>query len=232
MSALDEYDLAIYPGFYRRPMARWNEDGSCAPMARARGPKGEAFQPLLKQSEIDEDIGHIEHEVRGPPTRRQPPLPRASASEPVTPGRAIGRASRPPPPPRRARDPSSRGGSTAPSAPPRRAWGLIDDSSPLAPPRAAPFPTPRPPARSPPPRDPAPAPADRDREEAEEEEAPAAETEGGVTPEGGSPGGVSGETRARAPSAGLDRARRRSVRIICASPYSRAEKLMIDDRHT
>ena len=59
MSALDEYDLAIYPGFYRRPMARWNEDGSCAPMARARGPKGEAFQPLLKQSEIDEDIGHI-----------------------------------------------------------------------------------------------------------------------------------------------------------------------------
>ncbi len=98
MSALDEYDLAIYPGFYRRPMARWNEDGSCAPMARARGPKGEAFQPLLKQSEIDEDIGHIEHEVRGPPTRRHPPLPRASASEPVTPGRAIGRARRPPSP--------------------------------------------------------------------------------------------------------------------------------------
>ena len=72
MSALDEYDLAIYPGFYRRPMARWNEDGSCAPMARARGPKGEAFQPLLKQSEIDEDIGHIEHEVRPPPS----PAPR------------------------------------------------------------------------------------------------------------------------------------------------------------
>ena len=64
-AALDEYDLAIYPGFYRRPMARWNEDGSCAPMARARGPKGEAFQPLLKQSDIDDDIGHIEHEVRG-----------------------------------------------------------------------------------------------------------------------------------------------------------------------
>ena len=64
-AALDEYDLAIYPGFYRRPMARWNEDGSCAPMARARGPKGEAFQPLLKQADIDDDIGHIEHEVRG-----------------------------------------------------------------------------------------------------------------------------------------------------------------------
>ena len=64
-AALDEYDLAIYPGFYRRPMARWNEDGSCAPMARARGPKGEAFHPLLKQSDIDDDIGHIEHEVRG-----------------------------------------------------------------------------------------------------------------------------------------------------------------------
>ena len=79
MSALDEYDLAIYPGFYRRPMARWNEDGSCAPMARARGPKGEAFQPLLKQSEIDEDIGHIEHEVRPPPSpapRRERRVPR------------------------------------------------------------------------------------------------------------------------------------------------------------
>lgn len=63
-ATLDEYDLLIYPGFMRRPMARWNEDGSCAPMARARGPKGEAFQLTLKQSEIDEDISHIEHEVR------------------------------------------------------------------------------------------------------------------------------------------------------------------------
>ena len=71
-AALDEYDLAIYPGFYRRPMARWNEDGSCAPMARARGPKGEAFQPLLKQSDIDDDIGHIEHEVRGGAHREAP----------------------------------------------------------------------------------------------------------------------------------------------------------------
>ena len=40
MSGLDEYDYLIYPGFMRRPMARWNEDGSVAPMARARGPKG------------------------------------------------------------------------------------------------------------------------------------------------------------------------------------------------
>lgn len=62
---MDEYDLLIYPGFMRRPMARWNEDGSCAPMARARGPKGEAFQLMLKPSEIDEDISHIEHEVSG-----------------------------------------------------------------------------------------------------------------------------------------------------------------------
>ena len=62
-AALDEYDLAIYPGFYRRPMARWNEDGSCAPMARARGPKGEAFQPLLKQSDIDDDIADANGEV-------------------------------------------------------------------------------------------------------------------------------------------------------------------------
>ena len=64
-ATLDEYDLLIYPGFMRRPMARWNEDGSCAPMARARGPKGEAFQLMLKPSEIDEDISHIEHEVSG-----------------------------------------------------------------------------------------------------------------------------------------------------------------------
>ena len=63
MSGLDEYDYLIYPGFMRRPMARWNEDGSVAPMARARGPKGEAFQLTLKQSEIDEDIAHIEYEV-------------------------------------------------------------------------------------------------------------------------------------------------------------------------
>ena len=64
MSGLDEYDYLIYPGYMRRPMARWNEDGSVAPMARARGPKGEAFQCTLKQSEIDEDIAHIEYEVR------------------------------------------------------------------------------------------------------------------------------------------------------------------------
>ena len=64
MSGLDEYDYLIYPGYMRRPMARWNEDGSVAPMARARGPKGEAFQCTLKQSEIAEDIAHIEYEVR------------------------------------------------------------------------------------------------------------------------------------------------------------------------
>jgi hypothetical protein len=68
-ATLDEYDLLIYPGFMRRPMARWNEDGSCAPMARARGPKGEAFQLSLKQSEIDDDIQGIEHEVSGFPKR-------------------------------------------------------------------------------------------------------------------------------------------------------------------
>mmetsp|Transcript_8467 Transcript_8467/g.13358 ORF Transcript_8467/g.13358 Transcript_8467/m.13358 type:complete len:96 (+) Transcript_8467:182-469(+) len=62
-ATLDDYDLLIYPGFMRRPLARWNEDGSCAPVARARGPKGEAFQLMLKQAEIDEDISHIEHEI-------------------------------------------------------------------------------------------------------------------------------------------------------------------------
>uniref|UniRef100_A0A7S0DGA5 Uncharacterized protein n=1 Tax=Micromonas pusilla TaxID=38833 RepID=A0A7S0DGA5_MICPS len=83
-AALDEYDLAIYPGFYRRPMARWNEDGSCAPMARARGPKGEAFQPLLKQSDIDDDIGHIEHEIGigKKPKKKKPPPPKPKEESP------------------------------------------------------------------------------------------------------------------------------------------------------
>jgi hypothetical protein len=106
-AALDEYDLAIYPGFYRRPMARWNEDGSCAPMARARGPKGEAFQPLLKQSDIDDDIGHIEHEVRGGSASRSPARDRSRFLEVAvtvvparaTRGRHAKRASRDPRPP-------------------------------------------------------------------------------------------------------------------------------------
>ena len=91
MSALDEYDLAIYPGFYRRPMARWNEDGSCAPMARAQTRGG--TQPLLKQSEID---GAQAHRARGarPPTRRHP-LPRER--ERTREARARDRRADPPP---------------------------------------------------------------------------------------------------------------------------------------
>ena len=61
---VDEYDVLVYPGFLRRTMARWNDDGSCAPMARARGPKGESFVLQLKQTEIDDDISSIESEVR------------------------------------------------------------------------------------------------------------------------------------------------------------------------
>ena len=170
MSALDEYDLAIYPGFYRRPMARWNEDGSCAPMARARGPKGEAFQPLLKQSEIDEDIGHIEHEVR---PRRAPPRDGNAASRVVAFRDAIVRRRAPRALARRplgASRPRPDGVFLDALArrPLHRLCRLSFSRAPLT----------RPP---PPPRLASPD-ADRHREEAQEEEGAPAETEGGVPP--------------------------------------------------
>lgn len=183
MSALDEYDLAIYPGFYRRPMARWNEDGSCAPMARARGPKGEAFQPLLKQSEIDEDIGHIEHEVRPPPS----PAPRRRRR---VSRRRVPRRDRAPTRASRARASTPRRVATA-SLP----MGFFLARRALHRPCRLSF-SRAPLTRPPPPPRPSPH-ADRHREEAQEEEGAPAETEGGVPPGGEGRGRVS-DPRARA----------------------------------
>jgi hypothetical protein len=66
MSAISaqEYDALIYPGFLRRNVARWNDDGSAAPLSRARGPKGETFVLQLRSGEIDQDVSAIEGEVR------------------------------------------------------------------------------------------------------------------------------------------------------------------------
>lgn len=66
MSAISaqEYDALIYPGFLRRNVARWNDDGSAAPLSRARGPKGETFVLHLRSGEIDQDVSAIEGEVR------------------------------------------------------------------------------------------------------------------------------------------------------------------------
>ena len=67
MSAISaqEYDALIYPGFLRRNVARWNDDGSAAPLSRARGPKGETFVLHLRSGEIDQDVSAIEGEVCG-----------------------------------------------------------------------------------------------------------------------------------------------------------------------
>ena len=62
--SLAEYDALIYPGFLRRNVARWNDDGSAAPLSRARGPKNEAFVLHLRSGEIDQDVSAIEQEVR------------------------------------------------------------------------------------------------------------------------------------------------------------------------
>ena len=66
MSAISaqEYDALIYPGFLRRNVARWNDDGSAVPLSRARGPKGETFVLHLRSGEIDQDVSAIEGEVR------------------------------------------------------------------------------------------------------------------------------------------------------------------------
>ena len=66
MSAISaqEYDALIYPGFLRRNVARSNDDGSSAPLSRARGPKCETFVLHLRSGEIDQDVSAIEGEVR------------------------------------------------------------------------------------------------------------------------------------------------------------------------
>jgi len=66
MSAMSaaEYDALIYPGFLRRNVARWNDDGSAAPLSRSKGPRNETFVLQLRSGEIDQDVSAIEGEVR------------------------------------------------------------------------------------------------------------------------------------------------------------------------
>jgi len=59
-NTIDEYDVLVYPGFLRRNVAKWNEDGSFAPLVRARGYKGDTFILQLKTNEVDCDITEIE----------------------------------------------------------------------------------------------------------------------------------------------------------------------------
>ena len=61
--AIDEYDVLVYPGFLRRNVAKWNEDGSFAPLVRARSYKGDTFVLQLKTNEVDLDITEIEVEL-------------------------------------------------------------------------------------------------------------------------------------------------------------------------
>lgn len=53
-------------------MARWNDDGSCAPTARVRSGKGEPFCLTLTKQEIEDDLAMFDHEVRaaGSPRHR------------------------------------------------------------------------------------------------------------------------------------------------------------------
>jgi hypothetical protein len=78
MSAMSaaEYDALIYPGFLRRNVARWNDDGSAAPLSRSKGPRNETFVLQLRSGEIDQDVSAIEGEVR----RRDRPRPRATTT--------------------------------------------------------------------------------------------------------------------------------------------------------
>jgi len=65
--SVDEYDVLVYPGFLRRSMARWNDDGSCAATARVRSGKGEPFNLTLTKQEVDEDTSTLEkalHQAR------------------------------------------------------------------------------------------------------------------------------------------------------------------------
>jgi hypothetical protein len=47
-------------------MARWNDDGSCAPTARVRSGKGEPFCLTLTKQEIEDDVAMFADEVRLP----------------------------------------------------------------------------------------------------------------------------------------------------------------------
>ena len=90
MATLEEYDTMVYPGFLRRGISRWNEDGSCAPMARVRGPKGDAFVLALKPAEIEDDINHIDSQVGwlfhvfNPATNHREKISRARIAHPLS----------------------------------------------------------------------------------------------------------------------------------------------------
>mmetsp|Transcript_17344 Transcript_17344/g.56776 ORF Transcript_17344/g.56776 Transcript_17344/m.56776 type:complete len:89 (-) Transcript_17344:3370-3636(-) len=60
---VDEYDFLVHPGFLRRSLARWNEDGSAAPTGRVRGAKGDQFTLTLTKEEVQEDFALIEGEL-------------------------------------------------------------------------------------------------------------------------------------------------------------------------
>jgi len=49
---------------YPAQMARWNDDGSCAPTARVRSGKGEPFCLTLTKQEIDDDLAMFDNEAR------------------------------------------------------------------------------------------------------------------------------------------------------------------------
>jgi hypothetical protein len=53
-------------------MARWNDDGSCAPTARVRSGKGEPFCLTLTKQEIEDDLAMFDHEVRRGRAARSP----------------------------------------------------------------------------------------------------------------------------------------------------------------
>ena len=59
---VDEADLLVYPGFLRRPMFRWHDDGTPMPPPRIR-PKSELFQIVLPRQAIDQDIASIQLEA-------------------------------------------------------------------------------------------------------------------------------------------------------------------------
>ena len=49
----------MYPGFLRRPLAKWNEDGTPAPTARVRNTRGEPFVLQLTKAEVESDLAAI-----------------------------------------------------------------------------------------------------------------------------------------------------------------------------
>ena len=70
-------------------MARWNDDGSCAPTARVRSGKGEPFCLTLTKQEIEDDVAMMfDSEVR--PAAR--PLSRVYRRAALTPPSALARS--------------------------------------------------------------------------------------------------------------------------------------------